>query len=177
MADQASLELGLGALKAGKIDEAVQILERVCANSPEDYRGFNFLGAAYAEQKLFDRAVGAFQTALQLRPNAPSIHFNLGLAYQADGFPDRAREHFERALTLDPNYEKAKEAIKLLDSEAQSEPASAAQACARHIDEPAVGVCSFCRLPVCEKCKVIVDEAVLCSVCAEKQEKHGGGES
>ncbi len=168
MADPTSLELGLEALKAGKIDEAVRNLERACADSPDDYRGFNFLGVAYAEQKSYDRAVGAFQTALQLRPKAPSVHFNIGLAYQADGFPDRAREHFQKALELDPDYEKARQALRLLDSQEEAEPEIAARTCARHTDEPAVGVCSFCHLPVCKKCEILVDQTVYCSVCAGK---------
>jgi hypothetical protein len=92
MVGQTSIDMGLDALKAGQSDNAVGYLERACLEFPNDYRGFNYLGVAYAQQKQYDRAVGAFQTAMSIRPSVPNIHYNLGLAYQADGLADLARD-------------------------------------------------------------------------------------
>lgn len=92
MSEQNQLKYGLECLKAGKIDEAIGQLETACEIDPSDYRAFNYLGIAYAQKKLFNRAIGAFNKAIQLRPNIPSIHYNLGLAYDADGLPEKARE-------------------------------------------------------------------------------------
>ncbi|MBP6964409.1 MAG: tetratricopeptide repeat protein [Armatimonadetes bacterium] len=168
MIGQTSLDQGLLALKAGQFDAAVGFLERACSEFPNDYRGFNYLGVAYAQKKLYDRAVGAFQTAMSIRPNIANIHYNLGLAYQADGLHDLAREAYRTALRLDPDYAKAAEALDRLAEEDEGMTPLSAQACARHTDEPAVGVCSFCHLPVCKACKVVVADQVFCAHCAGK---------
>jgi len=165
---QTPLQLGLEYLKAGKINEAIEHLERATARFPEDYQGFNYLGVAYAREGLYNRAVGAFQAALRIRPNIPSIHYNLGVAYQADGLPEMAREAFQKALRLDPSYHKAAEALKVLEDQTYEEMFSV-QACARHTDEPAVGVCTFCHLHVCKRCKTVVNDEIFCSACATKQ--------
>jgi len=165
---QTPLQLGLECLKAGKIDEAIEHLERATARFSEDYQGFNYLGIAYARKEMYNRAVGAFQAALRIRPNIASIHYNLGVACQADGLPEMAREQFQQALKLDPSYHKADEALKILDEQVYEEMFSV-QACARHTDEPAVGVCSFCRLSVCKRCKTLINGEIFCSACATKQ--------
>lgn len=171
MTERTPLETGLECLKANKVDEAIEHLERATSEHGQDYRGFNFLGIAYAKKGLYDRAIGAFERTIDLRSDIPSTHYNLGLAYQADDFPDRAREKYQQALGLDPSYQKAVEALKALDAEQQADDSLAAQACARHTDEPAMGICSFCRLPVCQKCKTIVDDKVYCTTCAENEKR------
>lgn len=163
---QSPLQRGLECLKAGKVDEAIAHLERACEQSPGDYRAFNYLGVAYAQKKLYDRAIGAFNMAVHLRPDVAAVHYNLGLAYEADGLTDRAREEFERALELNPSYENAKQAIQRLEEEQRRRDES--QSCARHTDEPAVGHCSFCYLPVCAECKTVVNGRVYCKACAAK---------
>jgi len=168
MPAQTPLQLGLECLKAGKIDEAIEYLERATARFPEDYQGFNYLGVAYARKEMYNRAVGAFQAALRIRPNVPSIHYNLGLAYQADGLPEMAREAFQNALRLEPSYDKAAEALRVLDEQAYEEMFSV-QACARHADTPSEGVCVLCRLPVCKRCKRVINDQIFCSACAAKQ--------
>lgn len=168
---QTPLTMGLECLKAGNIDEAIEHLERATSRFPEDYQGFNYLGVAYARKGLPNRAIGALQTAARLRSDIPSIRYNLGLAYQADGFPDRAREEFQEALRLDPSYQKGEEALKLLDARDRSQEDLSARSCARHTDEPAVALCSFCHLPVCQQCRVLVKGDVYCTECAARQEQ------
>jgi len=163
---QTPLQMGLDCLKAGKVDEAIVHLERACEQAPNDYRAFNYLGVAYAQKKLYDRAIGAFNTAVRLRPDAPAVRYNLGLAYEADGLVDRAREEFERALELNPGYENARQALQRLEEEERRQ--YEGQSCARHTDEPAVGHCSFCHLPVCSECRTVVGGRVYCKSCAAK---------
>lgn len=169
MPAQTPFTLGVECLKAGQMDEAIEHLEKATVHFPEDYQGFNYLGVAYAKKGLPNKAIGALQAAAQLKPNMPSIHYNLGLAYQADGFPDKAKEEFEHALKLDATYQKAADALKALDARHETDNWLSAQSCARHPDEPAIAQCSFCRLPVCSKCKTIVRGQIYCNFCAEKQ--------
>jgi Tfp pilus assembly protein PilF len=160
--------LGLEYLKAGKIDEAMEHLETATTRFPEDYQGFTYLGVAYAQKGLYNRAVGAFQAAVRLRSDLPSIRYNLGLAYQADGFPDKAGEEFEEALRLDPSYQKAEQALKAIKvEEKKSQDTISDQACARHTDETAVGVCAYCHLPICKECKTEWRGRTYCSNCVD----------
>lgn len=167
MPELTSLELGMEALKTGLVDDAIQHLEKATADSPGDFQGFNLLGVAYSQKKLYNRAVGVFIKANRLKPGVPSIHYNLGLAYQADGMTDQARDEFQTALGIDAGYQKAIDALKALDA---CELGNLAESCARHSEEPAVGYCAFCHLPMCAKCKTMLHGEAYCSKCAENQE-------
>lgn len=162
------LQQGLDFLKAKKLDEAIEALEEATKMSPSDYRAFNYLGIAYAQKGKHNLAIGALQSASHLRPEIASIRYNLGLAYQADGLVDMAKHEFEQAIQLDPSYQKAADALNILEGKLNSDDAFSANSCARHPDEPAVGICSYCRLPMCKACKTMQDGQVYCTNCASK---------
>ncbi len=163
-----ALQVGLECLRSRDVDGAIRHLEQATNDAPDDYRGYNLLGAAYAQKNLHDRAVSALLTAVYLKPDVASSHFNLGLAYQADGVHEKAIEELERALQLDPNYTKASDALTRIRSSNQEAEDLSLQSCGRHVDEPAVALCSFCRLPICEGCKTLVHNAVYCPNCARQ---------
>ena len=50
-----------------------------------------------------DQAIAAFERALSLDPEAPSVNYNLGLIYKQRGETERAAAHFWRALDVDPS--------------------------------------------------------------------------
>ena len=54
---------------------ALNKAEAIFADSPEV---LNIRGACYVEIRAFDKAMEAFQKALQLAPNNPSVMFNIG---------------------------------------------------------------------------------------------------
>lgn len=163
MSEQSLLQLGMECLKAGKLDEAIQYLEQATVQSPGDYKGFNFLGIAYALKGLNNRAIGTLEAAGNLRPDIPSVQYNLGLAYKADGIEDRAKEHFDRALELDPHHQKSADALSDMVFAGS---AMLRKSCARHADEPAVAECSVCRLALCDRCKKTIGGVVCCPKCA-----------
>lgn len=163
-----SYQLGLECLKARKLDDAVRHLEDATTQQPENHQAFNFLGVAYAQKGLYNRAVGAFLTAIQIQPNVASLHYNLGVTYQSQGLKDQAVQEFQQALMIDPKYFKAEDAIRALAFRDDSDSKLEGQSCGRHVDEPAVAFCSFCQLPVCEECKNVVSGAVYCPNCAKK---------
>lgn len=168
MPEQTLLQLGLEYLKANKIQDAITALEEATKQAPHDFRTFSYLGIAYAKSGKPNLAIGALQSALHLKPDAANIRYNLGLAYQEDGLTDMAIHEFKEALVLDPSYHNAEEALKALQAKMCGEDAYAETSCARHPDEPAVGICAMCRLPVCKDCKTPVNDTVYCSNCASK---------
>ena len=165
MNELSALQLGLEALKSGKIDEAIQYLEQAATATPDDPKALDLLGVAYAEKGLYSRAVGAFEAAIKLHPMSASLHYNLAQAYRADGVYEKAKEHYQQALKIDPLYLKAESAMKLIPSQ-QSTVES--QSCTWHTEEQAIAKCSNCHLPICRQCQKLRDGLSYCPKCVEK---------
>ena len=110
---------GLEAMKEGNIDSAIAEFEQASQERGNDYRIFNYLGAAYAAKGRYEKAIGAFKRAEQIAPNISKIHYNIAQAYEAVGILTEAEYEYEKALTLDPTYTRAKEALMSLKSRLQ----------------------------------------------------------
>ncbi len=65
------------------------------------------LGHAYWNKGKLDAAIGAYKTALALKPTQVEALNNLGSAYAQKGQFDAAIESFQAALALKPNYTRA----------------------------------------------------------------------
>ena len=102
---------GVEAFKACDFETAITELEAATHLDHEDYKAFNFLGAAYAAKDRYNAAIGAFKMAEQIAPGKASIHYNIAQAYEASGILNEAEYEYERALEADPEYEKAREAL------------------------------------------------------------------
>ncbi len=107
-------KLGVEAFKAGDLDTATEHLEQATQQDHQNYKAFNYLGAAYAAKDRYNAAIGAFKTAEQIAPNVASIHYNIAQAYEASGITSEAEYEYERAVEIDPNYTKAAEALAIL---------------------------------------------------------------
>src|SRR5437016_2674890 len=107
---------GAQALKAGRVMEAIELLEQAAGLDSQSYETFSYLGAAYASKEDYDAARHAFGKAVQLHPESPRARFNLGRAHQMAGDNDAARTCYEGALELDPGYTQAQDAIDSLPS-------------------------------------------------------------
>ena len=105
---------GIQAFKNGDFDTAVYQLEQATMNDPDSFRAFTFLGAAYAEQKRYNSAIGALRRAADLEPEVAKVQYNLGQAYEAAGVWREAWFCYKRALELDPYYQPARTAHTLL---------------------------------------------------------------
>ncbi len=105
---------GVEAFKTGDCEKAIEELEAATRLDHNNYRAFNFLGAAYAAKDRFNAAIGAFKAAEQIAPAVASVHYNIAQAYEATGITSEAEYEYERALEIDPNYTKAREALDKL---------------------------------------------------------------
>lgn len=59
------------------------------------------VGKNYYDRGQVDKAVGAFEKAVQLRPEHPDAHLNLANAYLRANQPQKALQHAEEVLKLD----------------------------------------------------------------------------
>jgi DNA-binding response OmpR family regulator len=101
-AEQA-LNAGVDAYKAGRLDEAVEHLQRGIGIDPLAYRLHFHLGLPYGKKGQVYEAISELETAVDIN----SRHFpavkNLAILYQKAGFRNKAAEMWERALGLAPD--------------------------------------------------------------------------
>ena len=69
---------------------------------------YNRLGIALRRQKRFQEAITWYSEALNLAPENPGLHYNIGVACTYSGDYKRAIKEFDTALKLDPTLEEAK---------------------------------------------------------------------
>lgn len=88
----AGLNLGVLLLRARKMEEAERVLQAVTEHYPDDARGWNNLGAVYANSKKSAEAAAAWREALRVDPDSPEARQNLAtLEVEADATPARPR--------------------------------------------------------------------------------------
>lgn len=98
-------------LAAGRVDEAIQTLERKITLSPADAESYNLLCRAHFMLEDWDRAISACERARNLEPGNSFYHLWLGRAYgeradrsgliSAAGLAKKVRTSFEQAVELD----------------------------------------------------------------------------
>jgi len=107
-------------LAAGRVDDAVQILEQQTRQSPNNAAGYNLLCRAYFMMEDWDRSIDNCERARNLDSQNSEYYMWLGRAYgekasragflSAAGLAKKSRVAFERAVELDPkNWEARKD--------------------------------------------------------------------
>ncbi|MCC6168382.1 MAG: tetratricopeptide repeat protein [Caldilineaceae bacterium] len=89
-------------------DKAVALLIRAVDLVPDNAMLWMNLGAAQLGRletsgpRQQERAIQAYERALQIDPQAPNVHYHLGLIYKEQGELNRAGAFFQRALEVNP---------------------------------------------------------------------------
>ncbi len=102
------MNLGGALILQRKWNKAVSVLEVGVKQHPQNAAMWSNLGAAYlgrletAGPKQQERAITAYERAVQIEPATPNVHYHLGLIHKERGDLIRALAHFERALEVDP---------------------------------------------------------------------------
>jgi tetratricopeptide (TPR) repeat protein len=65
----------------------------------------------------YDEAIAQYQKALELEPNQPAIHRNLGMLLARLGRYDEAKAHLERTLQIVPNEPAARETLNEIEAQ------------------------------------------------------------
>ena len=73
---------------------------RVDKNSAE---ALNNLGFVAQMQKRYNKAIKYYQKAMDIRPQSPTFHYNMGAAYFAKHDFAKATEEYQTAFRLDPD--------------------------------------------------------------------------
>jgi len=108
--DHAAVAINLGGayILGGQFKRAVPVLEAVAESEPHNPMVWTNLAAAYLGNPVLatleqqDRAIAAFERALECDPAAPNVAYNIGLIYRDRDDRDHAIYWFTRALQADP---------------------------------------------------------------------------
>lgn len=94
---ESTLAEGVAHLQANDSAGAAKILESVTRREPQNGRAWRNLALAYQNMKDPDRAIRAYQRALDVEPSVPTPLFNLGAVYAIKGDKDEAFAWLEKA--------------------------------------------------------------------------------
>jgi tetratricopeptide (TPR) repeat protein len=96
-------DLGYVLLQDGKIDEALDNLQKAVLLQPDDASAQKNLGGAFLEKGQVDEAIIYFRSALELDNNDVGAHNNLGFALFKKGRLNDAIAEYEKALEIQPD--------------------------------------------------------------------------
>lgn len=111
-----------------KWGRAVRLLEDALKMHPDNVMLWINLGAAQlgnlktAGPRQQEKAIAAYERALQVDPVAPNVHYHLGLIYKEAGDMERARLAFQGALQANPADRDAAYWLSRLDEQAVETP-------------------------------------------------------
>ena len=91
---------GLEAYGAGQYREAATLFRQVSQKAPKQYYVWANLGRACVKTKQYDQAIEAYEKAIALKPENPSLYASLGGTYATMGDTEKAVETFERAAGM-----------------------------------------------------------------------------
>jgi tetratricopeptide (TPR) repeat protein len=99
--------LGLLAMREGKLVEAVHCFKESLRIGPHHFVALENLGNAYRQQQRFDEARDMLQQALSINPDDPETNYSMGMLDAQTGKSDDAYTYLKRALAARPDYPEA----------------------------------------------------------------------
>jgi tetratricopeptide (TPR) repeat protein len=97
-------DLGLTALREGRLDAAVEMFTRAVDLNPKDAAAHCNLGVAFQSQHRLADALCSFEQALAIAPDNPEMQYNAGNVLYGLGRRHEALARYDRALALAPGY-------------------------------------------------------------------------
>ena len=119
----AAINLSGAYILTKKFKKAVATLEPVSVKMPDHARVWINLGAAYLGNPVLarveeqEKAISAFEHALEVDPTAPSVAYNIGLIYRDRKETDKAIYWFDQAVKNDPRDKDARSLLRKLRAE------------------------------------------------------------
>ncbi|MBF0182128.1 MAG: tetratricopeptide repeat protein [Magnetococcales bacterium] len=95
--------LGMAVFAAGRLDEAVELVERAIASNDRDATYHCNLGVLYKKRDQPDKTVECYRRALAIQPDLFETAYKMGLSLQGMGRHDEAEAAFREALRVNPD--------------------------------------------------------------------------
>ena len=106
------LPFGIALARAGRADEAIQVLRRAVEHFPESHLGHRSLAAMLLERNDVPAAAQHAQRAVALNPGDSASRDLLGVTLAAQGRTEQAAFEFREALRLDSTNDTAREHLE-----------------------------------------------------------------
>ncbi|HIL86459.1 MAG TPA: sulfotransferase family protein [Candidatus Marinimicrobia bacterium] len=91
----------------GQIQEALETIEALSKDFPNNPLLLNISGVCYAGLSLMDDAVKSYEKAIAIKPDYADAHFNLGNILRDLGELDGAIKSFVKTIEIMPEYDEA----------------------------------------------------------------------
>ncbi|MDZ7753370.1 MAG: tetratricopeptide repeat protein [Gammaproteobacteria bacterium] len=101
------LDAAQEAIAGGRFQTAIDILEPLIRQQPDNSEARFLRGVVYAQMGDTDRAIAIFSNLTENYPDLSEPHNNLAVLYAAKGSLEKAREALLRATELQPDYHTA----------------------------------------------------------------------
>jgi len=85
----------------------LQMLEQMSRSDPQNAKYKVQIGNSYYDLGQYQKAIGAYQQALAIRPQDPNVETDMGTCYHFLGQADNALQVFDRVLSYRPNFPQA----------------------------------------------------------------------
>lgn len=106
---QARFLKGITLTELGKTDAAIAVFDKLTKEFPTLPEPYNNLAVIYAQQKQYDKAKLALETAIRTHPAYATAHENLG-----DIYARLATQAYDKALQLDSSNASAQQKLSLI---------------------------------------------------------------
>jgi choline-sulfatase len=131
-----TLHTAMLAIENGDNLKAIPLLEQVVAQDPQVYMAQLQLGIARSRERRYSAAVPALHKAIEIRPDSPLVHYEMGLALFETGDLRKAAGHFEIAATRQPKWADARFSLGSVYARTDRVPAALAELRAALEQEP-----------------------------------------
>jgi len=98
---------GQGEEAMPEIHSRIKALEDMLKKEPGNVEAGVELGNMYYDARQFQKAIGYYQRALELKPDQPNVLADMGTAFRETGEPEKALECYDRAYGLDKTHWKS----------------------------------------------------------------------
>jgi predicted O-linked N-acetylglucosamine transferase (SPINDLY family) len=106
--NELTLDHAIALHRAGRLNEAQAIYQRILSANPDDAGALQLLGAIAHQTGRHGEAVALIQRSLAMAPSGKQALNNLGEALRATGQVEASVAAFRQALHVDPGYVKAR---------------------------------------------------------------------
>ena len=104
---QAQLDEVMRFYSSGEIEQALECVESLIKEYPNEYLLFNICGACHSEIGSIEPAIENFKKAIALKIDYSEAQFNLGVAFQKLNQLDNASEYYLQAIHSQHAYPSA----------------------------------------------------------------------
>lgn len=90
--------------RAGDLDKALQLYQRLLAAKPNHIEALHFLGVLYHQRGQTERAVNSIKAAIALAPGYADAHNNLGNVLKETNQIELALSAYRRVVAINPDH-------------------------------------------------------------------------